>query len=185
MPHNHEPRCCCRTDRPDNVCPSCVEHGELATLGAVCGFRHLIAPDQACTLQPHPVGTPHSWDQPAECTSCHAVGDQPHTEYCKRENREYPGQPGVRPDGRNADLHTTASGDVDLVGALHASIDAARTARRNGVPVPRALLEDSPPSATAVVTNELEQSMKAGHGVSHQAGPWCPNPCAYHGSPDR
>lgn len=64
MPHNHPPRCCCEEEdngtdgfNPANLitCPSCVEHGELATLSA----------------------------QPAECPSCHATGDQPHTDYCR------------------------------------------------------------------------------------------------------
>lgn len=33
-----------------------------------------------------------------ECGSCHALPNQPHTEYCQIENREYPGQPGLRSD---------------------------------------------------------------------------------------
>lgn len=33
MPHNHEPWCCCPLAPPAaKVCPSCPEHGELATL---------------------------------------------------------------------------------------------------------------------------------------------------------
>lgn len=90
-PHNHPPRCCCVWAReadsyePVTYCPSCPEHGELARLTAfdgVCGFRHLIAPDQTCTSKPHPPGTPHSWDLPPECPSCHQLQGRPPTEYC-------------------------------------------------------------------------------------------------------
>lgn len=136
MPHNHPPRCCCETHLTDwgevvivTKCTSCVEHGELAELSTgVCGFRHLIAPEQVCTIPPHPVGTVHSWDRPPECVSCHQPEGRPHTEYCKRENRDYPGQPGVRPDGRNLTQYDPTSyppPHVDLVGALGKAVDAA------------------------------------------------------------
>lgn len=66
MPHNHSPRCCCSQPHhsiraTSETCPSCVEHGELATLNT-------------------PANTPAP---PTECPSCHAIGDQPHTDYCR------------------------------------------------------------------------------------------------------
>lgn len=55
MPHNHSPKCCCgHAPQTSNYwCPSCVEHGELATLS-----------------------------NSPECPSCHAHDGQPHTDYC-------------------------------------------------------------------------------------------------------
>lgn len=102
MPHNHEPRCCCRTDRPDNVCPSCVEHGELATLGQ-CPEESPSTGLRCLRETGHPGGHNTTNAEPwlGECASCHAHDGHPHTDYCQRENRDYPGQPGVRPDGRN------------------------------------------------------------------------------------
>lgn len=35
---------------------------------------------------------------PDECPSCHTHAGHPHTDYCQLENRDYPGQPGVRAD---------------------------------------------------------------------------------------
>ena len=107
MPHNHPPRCCCQptwtpalaelVPSPGHTttgrCPSCVEHGKLATLGAECGFRNLNDPDQVCTYTPHGPESRHSW-QPDECTCCHTPYGRPHTDYCKAvAPAEYPGQP--------------------------------------------------------------------------------------------
>lgn len=146
MPHNHPPLCCCQP-HPDDIRPYDGKPYES-------GQSHPLTRCPSCTEH----------GDLAECVSCHQLGDQPHTEYCQRENRDYPGQPGVRPDGRNLTTYDPTS---------------------NPPHVSRAMLEDHQPSAIAVVTNDLEQSTKAAHGVSHQPGPWCPNPCAYHGSPDR
>lgn len=93
MPHNHPPRCCCEEEdngtdgfNPADLipCASCVEHGELATLNSapIDGDQ---CPEESpstgarCLLK---VGHPGA-HLPTECPSCHAVGDQPHTDYCR------------------------------------------------------------------------------------------------------
>lgn len=94
MPHNHSPRCCCEPTYNGAIvtsakpCPSCIEHGELAMLG---DNTNRSAQNPAINVPPV---TTHSEfigqmvtavaaAQPAECPSCHAVGDQPHTDYCQ------------------------------------------------------------------------------------------------------
>lgn len=105
MPHNHSPRCCCT--QPDHsiratpeTCPSCVEHGELASLnsqplpGCNCaGDLH----EECANAQPPqcPEESPSTgarclrieghpgMHQPAECPSCHTTDGHPHTDYCQ------------------------------------------------------------------------------------------------------
>lgn len=68
MPHNHSPRCCCEPTYNGAIvtsakpCPSCIEHGELATLGN---------------------NAPITDNPPAECPSCHTTDGHPHTDYCQ------------------------------------------------------------------------------------------------------
>ena len=56
MPHNHAPRCCCKVEWDQGRCPSCTEHGDLATLG----------------------------DTNGECPSCHQLPGRTPTDYCQQ-----------------------------------------------------------------------------------------------------
>lgn len=107
--HNHPPRCCCEipdghtvadfrnnTPGPQDRCPLCPEHGELAQLdndkppnaipaNVTCGHRNLAATSQdPCTYPPHPIGTRHSW-QANEYPCCHQLAGRPHTDYCRQD----------------------------------------------------------------------------------------------------
>ena len=77
--HNHPPRCCCHysaeaiTADDVTICPMCTEHGELAQLAK---------------------RTPEYPGQPEpQYPCCHQTIGRPHTDYCRAENREHPGQP--------------------------------------------------------------------------------------------
>lgn len=101
MPHNHSPRCCCGPHYDGAIvtsakpCPSCVEHGELATLGnnapIAAGHCHGPGCDRDYDQRPSPdCPTPGVHDdptpQPAECPSCHTTNGHPHTDYCQAPN---------------------------------------------------------------------------------------------------
>ena len=62
--HNHPPHCCCQPD-PWN--------GRSEANCPAC-------PEHGDLAQ-------------AECPSCHTHDGHPHTDYCRLENRDYPGQP--------------------------------------------------------------------------------------------
>lgn len=104
MPHNHAPHCCCYVARNEGNpqptrCPSCVEHGELARLNMPANAPVNQCPEESpsiglrCLLEAGHNGahnTTNTEPWPSECPSCHATGDQPHTDYCQRY------QPGAR-----------------------------------------------------------------------------------------
>lgn len=57
--HNHPPRCCCVVEaddyvHPDERCPLCPEHGELATLGECpsCGGSGYTGECPECGYKP-------------------------------------------------------------------------------------------------------------------------------------
>lgn len=68
--HNHPPRCCCAFSNqpgPDDTCPACPEHGELAP-GVECPQCHQPAGrphTDYCTLAPGAV-----WDGVLPCPTC-------------------------------------------------------------------------------------------------------------------
>lgn len=134
MPHNHPPRCCCPTPKAAGAaayesCPSCVEHGELATLSKPHAIAYNPADEDTKAGHCHSPGCDRDYDQRpttacrtpgvhddprplTECPRCHATTDQPHTDYCRA--------------GRGT------GAPVDLIGALSASVDAARARRQAG-----------------------------------------------------
>lgn len=119
MPHNHEPKCCCIPPAvdpwgPRTNCPSCVEHGDLATLGR-CPEESPSTGLRCLREAGHNGGHNTTDDQPwpGECTSCHATAGQPHTDYCQT------------PD-LTSQYVRSAREAVDLVGHLNAAIDRAR-----------------------------------------------------------
>lgn len=102
------------TEMPDGEYTVVGQIGEIA--GTRCpscnGYWHTA--DGACIDSPRQIRSTPAADQhraqarslvaaarvttSTECGSCHALPNQPHTEYCQIENREYPGQPGMRED---------------------------------------------------------------------------------------
>lgn len=97
MPHNHQPMCCCKppTDDPwgpRTNCPSCVEHGQLARLNMPANTPANQCPEESpstglrCLREAGHIGghnTTNTEPWPGECPSCHATGNQPHTDYCR------------------------------------------------------------------------------------------------------
>lgn len=126
MPHNHSPRCCCGPHYDGAIvtsakpCPSCVEHGELASLNSAPNIDGDQCPEESpstgarCFLKSGHPGA----HLPAECPSCHTADGHPHTDYCQMPNEH-----GDRP-GLPAQPET-----VDLVGHLRAAVDRARDVR--------------------------------------------------------
>lgn len=92
MPHNHPPHCCCHGQSPtpasQRPCPSCPEHGELATLSQPHAIaynpadedepiRDRCGRDDICDGRNDP---PRSL-VPSYCPTCHQKAGRPHTEY--------------------------------------------------------------------------------------------------------
>lgn len=103
MPHNHPPRCCCGIpgctcqgalhEECAKPCPSCVEHGELASLSKPHAIAYNPADedeDDAAGETVDLVGRLRDSVEAArarrrnECPSCHTHDGHPHTDYCQR-----------------------------------------------------------------------------------------------------